>query len=169
MFGGGYAMYPLLEREVVERRRWLAESEMQDIFALSQVIPGLIGINSSMLVGQRRRGWRGALAAVLGMVAVPFVVILSVAGVYDAVISNIWVERFTEGLRPAVAGLLLGTGIKLAQKSFRQFWSVSVGVVVIAAAVMLKVSPVHVILGTIVVALLLHWMLAIRAGREVAS
>ena len=65
MFGGGYAMLPLLEREVVARRRWLTPAAMTDVFALAQVIPGVIAINVALLVGQRLRGWRGAVAATL--------------------------------------------------------------------------------------------------------
>ena len=74
--GGGYAMIPLIQREVVERRRWMNETEMLDAIALSQTMPGILAANIAALVGQRLRGTRGALLAVLGNILMPIVFIL---------------------------------------------------------------------------------------------
>ncbi len=168
MFGGGYAMYPLLEREVVQKRKWLPGEAMADIFALAQVIPGLIGINSAMLVGQRIHSWRGSLAALLGMIAVPFVLILILANIFTAMVENYWVQLFITGLRPAVAGLLLGTALKLVKQNWRERWSLAVGVVVTAFAFLLKLNPVWVIMGAVVGGIAWQWAVAARGRREVA-
>lgn len=85
MFGGGYAMLPLLEREVADRRRWVTHDDVADLFALAQAIPGVIAVNTAMLIGQRLRGWRGAVVAALGAVTAPFLVILLIAGIFDRV------------------------------------------------------------------------------------
>ena len=64
LFGGGYAMLPLLEREVVDRRRWCTHAEMGELYALAQVVPGVIAVNTAMLVGHRHRGTAGAVAVI---------------------------------------------------------------------------------------------------------
>ena len=74
--GGGYAMIPLIQREVVERRRWLSDTEMLDVIALSQTMPGILAANIAALVGQRLRGTRGALVAVAGNILMPIVFII---------------------------------------------------------------------------------------------
>lgn len=167
MFGGGYAMYPILEREMVVRRRWVSSDSMGDIFALSQVIPGLIGINSAMLVGQRLRGWRGSLAALMGMIMVPFVLILILANVFDAMIDNYWVGVFMKGLRPAIAGLLLGTALRLVKQNWRERWSVAVGIVVTVLALLLNLNPVLVIIASVVSGIAAQWFWALRKRKEV--
>ena len=109
LFGGGYAMLPLLEREVVRRRGWCSESEMTDCFAMSQLIPGVVAINAAMLIGHRLRGFWGTLAATLGVVAAPFFVILAYAVAFDTLRDSKVLTNAMMGLRPAVAGLMLGT------------------------------------------------------------
>ena len=109
LFGGGYAMLPLLEREVVRRRGWCSESEMTDCFAMSQLIPGVVAINAAMLIGHRLRGFGGTLAATLGVVAAPFFVILAYAVAFDRLRDSALLADAMSGLRPAVAGLMLGT------------------------------------------------------------
>lgn len=164
MFGGGYAMYPLLEREIVTRRKWLSEEAMADIFALSQVIPGLIGINSAMLVGQRVHSWRGSLAALAGMIAVPFALILILASFLDRMVDNRWVAVFLSGLRPAVAGLLLGTAYKLARQNWKDWPSLAAGVAAMLTALYFK-NPVMVILTAVAAGIGWQWLMAGRARK----
>ena len=79
LIGGGYAMLPLLEDEIVRRKKWATSEEITDYFALAQLLPGVIAINTAMLVGNRLRGIWGNLAASLGVVSVPFVLIAAYA------------------------------------------------------------------------------------------
>ena len=79
LIGGGYAMLPLLEEEVVRRRKWATSEEMVDFFALAQVLPGVIAINTAMLVGNRLRGLAGNVAAAVGLLVVPFTLIVAYA------------------------------------------------------------------------------------------
>lgn len=166
LFGGGYAMLPLMERELVQRRRWLSSEAVADIFALSQVIPGVIAVNSSMLVGQRLRGWAGAMVAALGTITAPFMVILLLANAFDTLMGNVWVERFVQGLRPAVAGLLLGTALRLIWRSWRDWGHMAIGAAAAGAAALLALNPAWIILAGISGALLTQGAAAWRQRPE---
>jgi chromate transporter len=166
MFGGGYAMLPLLEREMVERRCWATHDAMSDLFALAQVIPGVIAINTAMLIGQRLRGWRGAVAAALGTIAVPFFSILLLACSFAVLAHNPWVARFIAGLRPAVAGLLLGTAIRLVWRGWRKRWAWAVGLTVTALTLACSLNPVWPILAGLASGLLAQVIRSRRQGQE---
>ena len=169
MFGGGYAMLPLLEREVVERRRWATHEAMADLFALAQVIPGVIAVNTAMLIGQRLRGWRGAVVAALGTVTAPFLVILLLAGLFDRLGDHPWVARFIAGLRPALAGLLLGTALRLVWRGWRRRGAWILGLAVTALTLVWALNPVWAILGGIGSGLLAQTIVTRRGRTEAAG
>lgn len=163
MFGGGYAMLPLLEKEITRNRKWCTQEEMVDTFAIAQLIPGVVAVNTSMFVGHRLRGWRGTIAATLGIIAVPFVVILAYAIAFDYFSETKWLEHATAGLRPAVAGMMLG----MAYTLFRRTGKTLLGVVVFLAVALLVlglgVSAVQVIIAGILSGLCWHGIaIAIR-------
>ena len=93
LIGGGYAMLPLLEDEIVRRKKWATSEEITDYFALAQLLPGVIAINTAMLTGNRLRGIWGNLAASLGVVSVPFALIGAYAVAYSAV-KGVWGTLF---------------------------------------------------------------------------
>jgi chromate transporter len=163
MFGGGYAMLPLLEKEITGNRKWCTQEEMVDTFAIAQLIPGVVAINTSMFVGHRLRGWRGTIAATLGIIAVPFVVILAYAFAFDYFRETKWLEQATAGLRPAVAGMMLG----MAYTLFRRTGKTLLGVVVILAVAILVlgfgVSAVQVIIAGLLLGLCWHGIALCRA------
>ena len=166
LIGGGYALLPLLENEIVRRRKWATSEEMADFFALAQVLPGVIAINTSMLVGNRLRGLAGNLAASFGLLVVPFTLIVAYAIAYTGAQGVPAFMRILEGVRPAVAGMMLGMGGNMLVKSARTAWSVAV--VLGACGVMLLWNPpmVWLILGAVGAGLVWNW-LAVR--RAVAS
>lgn len=104
--GGGYAMLPLIQREVVDRG-WLTKEEFLDIFAVTQSLPGLFAINISIFVGYKFRKAKGALCCLLGSVLPSFVIILAIALFFTQVRDNVWVEKAFKGLRPAVVALIV--------------------------------------------------------------
>lgn len=122
LIGGGYALLPLLEDEVVKRRGWAKEGEMSDYYALAQLLPGVIAINAAMLIGNRLRGFAGNLVSSLGLVTVPFLLIAAYAMTYSKVNGWPMVMNFLEGVRPAVAGMILGFGINMVVKALRGFY-----------------------------------------------
>ena len=158
LFGGGYAMLPLLEREVVERRAWCAHAEMTDYYAMAQLVPGVVAVNTSMLIGHRLRGFWGTVAATFGIVLAPFFIILAYAVACDRFADAKLLADAMSGLRPAVAGLMLGVAFRLFDRSRRTRVGLAVAVLVPCLTLGLKVSAVKVIVGGVVAGLL--WFLA---------
>ena len=165
MFGGGYAMLPLLEKEITGNRKWCTQEEMVDTFALAQLIPGVVAINTSMFVGHRLRGWRGTIAATLGIIAVPFVVILAYAFAFDYFRETQWLEHATAGLRPAVAGMMLGMAYTLFRRTGKTLLGVVVFLAVAILVLGLGVSAVNVIIAGVLIGLCWHGV-AVVAQRQ---
>jgi chromate transporter len=147
LFGGGYAMLPLLEDEIVKRRKWATHDEMSDTFALSQLIPGVVAINASMLIGHRLRGASGTFAATLGVIGVPFLLILAYAIAFDRFREAQWLLNATAGLRPAVAGMMLGVACTLFVRARKTRLGLIVSLTTAALVLVFNVSAVTVILG----------------------
>ena len=147
LFGGGYAMLPLLEREVVNKRRWCTCEEMADYYAVSQLVPGVVAINTAMLIGHQLRGFWGTVAATLGVVCAPFFVILAYAVAFDRLAGSKTLENAMSGLRPAVAGLMLGVAYTMFDRSRKTRLGLAVSLLVAGLILGLGVSAVQVILG----------------------
>lgn len=114
-FGGGYAMVPLIEAEIIERRRWLPQGEFLDLLTLAQSSPGPIAVNTSVFIGYKVRGLRGAVAASLGAVLPSFLIILIVAIFFAGIRHNPVVDAAFKGMRPAVVALIVVPVFSLAR------------------------------------------------------
>ena len=106
-FGGGYAMIPVIQPEVITRRGWIAEQEFIDLLTLAQTAPGPISLNTAVFVGYKCRGFLGALMAILGVILPSFIVILGVAIFFSEIRDNEWVDAALRGMRPAVVALIV--------------------------------------------------------------
>ena len=151
--GGGYAMLPLIQREVVENRKWIDEEEFLNMIALAQAAPGLIAVNSAIFIGWRVGGWRGVCGAVLGAVLPSFLIILAIAMVFTEWKNLPAVEAAFKGIRPAVVALIAAPLFKMA-KTAKIGWLTAL--IPITAAFLiwwLHVNPVWVILATILLTL----------------
>lgn len=164
LIGGGYALLPLLENEIVRRRKWATSEEMSDFFALAQVLPGVIAINTSMLVGNRLRGLAGNLAASFGLLVVPFTLIVAYAIAYTGAQGLPAFMRILEGVRPAVAGMMLGMGVNMLVKSARTAWSVAVALGACGAMLLWNPPMVWLILGAVGAGLLWNGLALRRAA-----
>ena len=152
--GGGYAMLPLIQREVVDRKGWIDEEEFLNMIALAQAAPGLIAVNSAIFIGWRIGGWRGVAGAVLGAVLPSFLIILAIAMVFSEWKELPAVEAAFKGIRPAVVALIAAPLVKLA-KSAKISWLTAL--IPIAATLLIwlgHINPVWVILATIVITIL---------------
>jgi len=105
-FGSGYAMIPMIEKEVVDRKKWFGSEDFYNNLALAQSSPGPIALNTAVFVGYRMRGWTGALAAVLGSVIPCFSIILIIAIFLGDIRGNEYVDAAFKGIRPAVVALI---------------------------------------------------------------
>ncbi len=150
-FGGGYAMLPLIQREVTEKQKWLSEEEILDIFAISQSIPGVISINSAIFIGRRVAGVGGAIFSALGIILPSFVIILVIATVLVSFRQNPILDKVFTGIRAASAALILLAAIKMAKKAITNRLGIAIAIVSFALVVLLDIHAIWaVILGAVV-------------------
>jgi len=136
--GGGYVMFPLLKREVVDGKGWISDEEMVDYYALGQSIPGIIAMNTSTLIGYRKRGVPGAIAAAAGMAVPSLVVIMLIAAFLVPYFDHPWVQKAFAGIRAAVVALIVMAVFEVAKKSVN-----SVSRIVIAAGSFLAITGLN--------------------------
>ena len=159
--GGGYAMIPLLQREVVERKGWLSSEDFLDLMAIAQSAPGVFVVNMSIFVGYRMRGKRGSVACALGAAMPSIIIILAIALFVGNYKDNPIVENVFKGIRPAVIALILTPTIRLASKAGLNKWNWWVPVATALLIWWMGVSPVWIILAAIVGAIL-YYILKLR-------
>lgn len=116
-FGGGYAMLPILQREVVDNKGWVTEEELMDYFAIGQCTPGVIAVNTATFIGQKQAGILGGIAATLGVVFPSLIIISVLAGVIEAFSYLAWVRNAFGGIRVCVCVLILNAVVKLFRKA----------------------------------------------------
>lgn len=115
-FGGGYAMIPLIRREVTERRGWIADREFVDLLTLAQSSPGPISLNTAVFVGYKMHGCSGAIVSLLGIVVPSFAIILLVAALFADIRWNPVVDAAFKGMRPAVVALIVVPVFQFARR-----------------------------------------------------
>jgi len=148
--GGGYAMIPLMESEIVERRKWITKEEFLDILAVAQSLPGVFAVNFSIYVGHKTKGFKGSVALAAGTVLPSFLIILLIALFFSNFSENRVVEAIFKGIRPAVVALIALPCIKLARTAHIT-WSNSCFPILTAMLICLYgFSPVYIILAVIV-------------------
>ena len=104
--GGGYAMVPLIEEEVVNKKKWISQEDFIDLLAISQSVPGVFAVNFSIFIGYKLRGFSGALALALGTILPSFLIILAIALFFQQFKEYEAVEKIFKGIRPAVVALI---------------------------------------------------------------
>lgn len=150
-FGGGYAMLPMLMKEVVEKYKWATEEELLNYFAISQSTPGIIAVNTATFIGMKYRGFKGALAATVGVISPCWLVITIVAKFLDLVKGNQHVESAFVGIRIVVVALILHSVIKMGKKTIKSLQDVvlfTLGFLLVATEFL---APIYVIfLGALI-------------------
>lgn len=147
--GGGYAMIPLIQREVVQVRKWMSPKEFIDMLALAQSAPGVIAINTAIFIGYKLKGVRGSIVTALGCALPSFVIILLIAMVFTNFKDSPVVERIFKGIRPAVVALIAAPLYNMA-KAAGVTWK-TIFIPLIAALLIwgLNISPVWVVVAAI--------------------
>lgn len=141
-FGGGYAMLPILQREVVDNKGWATEEELMDYFAIGQCTPGVIAVNTATFIGQKYKGFWGAIFATLGVVFPSLVIISLLAGVIEAFSHLVWVQNAFGGIRVCVCVLITNAVVKLFKKAVVDLPTLLIFLAVAIGSVLLDVSPV---------------------------
>ena len=157
-FGGGYAMLPILQREIVEKRSWATEEEIMDYYAVGQCTPGIIAVNVATFIGQKLRGVSGGIVATLGIVFPSLVIISILAGLIQNFAHIPVVINAFAGIQVCVCVLIFNAVRKLLKKAIVDKATVVIFVVVLLGSLFLNISPVwFVVLAAIAGILLKNW------------
>lgn len=144
-FGGGYAMLPMIEKEVIEKHKWATEEEIMEYYAIAQCTPGIIAVNTATFVGYFQAGIIGGIIATLGVVAPSVVIITIIASVLTNFMDIVWVQHALAGIQVAVCYLMIKALIKLSKNNFKDAIDVSIFVVAFALATFTHISMVYLV------------------------
>ena len=149
-FGGGWAMIPLIEREVVDKQNWIKREDFVDALAIAQSLPGVLAVNISILIGNKLRGLKGCLMATLSTILPSFLIILAIAIWFVQTYDNPVVERIFKGIRPAVVALIVSPVFSTAKTARINIKTVIIPIIVALSIWLGGVSPIwFVLLGAI--------------------
>jgi chromate transporter len=151
--GGGYAMLPLIEREVVGRG-WITKEDFIDLFAVAQSLPGIFAVNISIFLGYKLKGIRGSTVCALGTILPSFVIILGIALFFSHIQENVWVEKIFKGLRPAVVALIVVPCITAAQAAGLSWRTAIIATVGALLIWLVGISPIYIIVAAAIGGLL---------------
>lgn len=154
-FGGGLAMLPMLERELVEDRKWVTNEEILDYYAVGQCTPGIIAVNTATFVGYKKSKVLGAVIATLGMVFPSLVIITVIAAVLSNFADIPAVQHAFAGIRIAVCALIASAVIKLAKSNVKSLSQIIIAVAAFVVIAVFGANPVVVVVGAAVTGLLL--------------
>ena len=152
-FGGGYAMLPILQREVID-----TEEELMDYFAIGQCTPGIIAVNTATFIGQKLRGVAGGITATLGVVFPSLVIISLLAGLITSFSHLTWVQDTFSGVQVCVCVLIFNAVVKLLKKSVIDKRTAGIFLIVLVGGVVLNISPVWFVVAAAVAGVILkNW------------
>ena len=147
-FGGGYAMLPILQRELVEKRGWVTNEELADYYAVGQCTPGIIAVNTSTFIGEKRRGVVGGIAYTLGFVF-PSIIIISLIAAFLSNFAELAVVRNAfAGIQACVCVLILNAVVKLMKGAVKNVPAILIYLAVLAASVFFGLSPIILVVAS---------------------
>ena len=146
-FGGGYAMLPILQRECVDKRGWATEEELTDYFAIGQCTPGIIAVNVSTFIGNKRKGILGGIIATVGFTFFPIVLLSLVAAGLGYLLTYPIVQSAFGGVRVCVCVLIFNAVLKLVKGAMKDAWCWGIFGVILVLSFVLDVSPILYVLA----------------------
>ena len=150
-FGGGYAMLPILQREIVETRKWVTDEEVLDYYAIGQCLPGIIMVNTMIFIGQKRRGTLGGIAAALGTVCPALIIITIIAAVLSGFAEAPVVKSAFAGIRVCVCVLIFNAVMKLWKSSVIDWKCLVIFILVAFGSLFTDITPVLFVVASAVV------------------
>lgn len=157
-FGGGYAMLPILQREVVETRGWVTEEEVLDYYAIGQCLPGIIMVNTMIFVGQKRKGTAGGIAAALGTVCPALIIITLIAALLTNFADVPAVKNAFAGIRVCVCVLIFNAVLKLWKSSIIDWKCLVLFLAVAVCSLLTNITPVVFVIFAAVVGIVLKML-----------
>lgn len=155
-FGGGYAMLPFMQREIVENNYWISMSQFSDIIGISQMTPGPVAINSATFVGYKVGGVGGSLVATLGVITTSFILVTIINKILDKFKESITVKAMLAGMRPILIALIIYAFIDLAKESYVDLKSIIITIIIGIILVSKKVHPILVIVIATILGLIFY-------------
>lgn len=149
-FGGGYAMLPLIQNAVVDKKGWLSDKEFIDMLAIAQSMPGPIALNTAIFVGNKHKGVKGSIFTSLGIILPSFITILLIVIIFTQFRDNSAVEAVFKGIRPAVVALIFAPLLRMGKNAGITWGSLWIPIVVALIVGLLHFSPVYIILIAVV-------------------
>ena len=146
-FGGGYAMLPILQRDIVKKHGWATDEELMDYFAIGQCTPGIIAVNTATFIGYKQKGVLGGIFATLGVIF-PSIVIISVIAAFITNYADLPVVRYAfNGIRVCVCILILNAVLKLSKSSLVDKWTSGIFAVVFILSMFFNISAAILVLA----------------------
>ncbi|CEG28488.1 chromate transporter [Bacillus sp. B-jedd] len=144
-FGGGYAMIPVIEREIIEKKKWLKQEDVADVLVIAQSVPGAIALNSATFIGFTVAGIQGAIAALLGVLLPTFLIVIGLSIVFISLHGNPIVDAAMQGMSAAIVALIIFAAWKIAQTAIFDKTTMVTALVTAAILYFLNLNPVLVI------------------------
>ncbi|MEI6857860.1 chromate transporter [Psychrilyobacter sp.] len=150
-FGGGYAMLPLIEKELVEKRKWITEEELLEMFIISQMTPGTIAINASTFIGSKKAGKSGGFVASLGIIFPSLIIITLIYNFLGESFDNPVIHSIFSGIRACIIGLIASSTLKICRKSFISGMSYIIFIIAFILLLIFDINPILlIILGALI-------------------
>ena len=143
--GGGYAVIPLIEKDIVSRN-WLSQKELYELIAVTESLPGVFATNIAALVGYKIKGLKGGILAALGTIIAPFCIIILIAMFFNKFQENIWVAKAFKALRPAVIALIVAPMFSVAKANNLTLKTAIFPIIALILMIVFKVSPIWVVI-----------------------
>lgn len=156
-FGGGLAMMPMMQKELIEKKGWITEDELIDYYAVGQSTPGIVAINVATFVGYKIGGVLGGIFATLGVVTPSLVIIMILAGAISSISDYPIVQKALQGINVSVAALLTYTVVNLGKKSIKNIWNLVFAIIAFILVFIFKAPTVVIILSSLVVGVLITY------------
>lgn len=145
-FGGGFAMIPIIQKEVVDKKKWIKDEEFIDTISIAQSSPGPIAVNSSIFVGYKIKGFKGALICTIGTVLPSFLIILLIAVFFTQFNNNPMFEKVFMGIRPVVVALIFSAVYKLITKAHLGYKDLAISLIATLTLVIFNITPIYIII-----------------------
>ena len=153
-FGGGYAMLPMLQKEVVETHKWATEQELLDYYAVGQATPGVIAVNTATFIGYKEKGILGAIFATSGVVFPSLAIIMSIAGFVDSFSDLNIVQHAFSGIRVAVGVLILNALVNLVKGSVKDILGIILFVATFIISIFFNISVVYIVVASALIGII---------------
>ena len=157
-FGGGYAMLPIIQKEIVEEKKWATEEEVLDYYAVGQCTPGIIAVNTATFIGYKVHGIIGAIVATLGVVFPTLIIITIIAALLKNFANYSIVQHAFSGIRVVVIALIVSAILKLAKTSIKNSTTLIIAIIAFILVAFVNLSPIYIVIAAACIGLILKFI-----------